>query len=199
MGIATYAELQTQMAGFLDRTDLPVTTFIALAEAAMNRKLTHWRREARTSSTVSVRFVDLPTGWKETIRLSVPRRDLDLVSDAEMSAMRAQSEDTAGQPAFYSLTAGQIELYPTPDGDYTLEHLYVGPIAPLADDNTSNWVLEQAPDAYLYGALIHSAPYLVEDQRIQTWGALYTSAIESLEREGKAARHSGSGLKIKVR
>lgn len=199
MAITTYAELQAQIEGYLDRTDLPVTTFIALAEAAMNRDLRHWRMEARSTGTVSARFVDLPSGWRETVRLSVSRRVLDLVSDDEIATMRAQAEDTAGQPAYYAFTAGQIELYPTPDGDYTLEHVYLGEIAALSVSNTSNWVLDQAPDAYLYGSLIHSAPYLVEDARLATWGSLYASALDSLQREGKRAAHSGSGRKIKVR
>jgi hypothetical protein len=199
MAITTYAELQTQIAGFLDRTDLPVTTFIALAEATMNRKLRHWRMEARTTSTVSARFVDLPSGWRETVRLSVPRRELDLIPDAEIATMRANAEDTAGEPAYYAFTAGQIELYPTPDGDYTLEHVYLGEIAALSDSNTSNWVLEEAPDAYLYGALKHSAPYLVEDQRVAVWEGMFQQALAELQLAGKKAAHSGSGLKIKVR
>ncbi|AUQ64429.1 phage adaptor protein [Phaeobacter inhibens] len=197
--ITDYASLQTAISDTLDRADLPVTTFIRLAEAAIGRDLRHWRMESREEASVSTRFAALPTGWKETVRMSIEGgADLDLVSDAEMAAMRAASADT-GSPCFYAFTAGQIELYPAPDGAYTLEHVFKAAVPALSDSNTENWLLDEAPDAYLYGALIHSAPHLVEDARLSTWGALYTSAIDGLQKESDKARHSGTGLKIKVR
>jgi hypothetical protein len=197
--ITDYASLQTAISDTLDRADLPVTTFIRLAEAAIGRELRHWRMESREEAAVLARFVALPTGWKETVRMSISGgADLDLVSDAEMASMRARNS-TGGSPLFYALTAGQIELYPAPDGNYTLEHVFKAAVPALSDSNTSNWLLDEAPDAYLYGALIHSAPYLVEDARLSTWGALYTSAIDGLQKESDKARHSGTGLKIKVR
>ena len=41
---------------------------------------------------------------------------------------------------------------------------------------------------YLYGALVSSAGYLVEDARIQTWGALYTQAVEGLNTDSQRSR-----------
>lgn len=64
-------------------------------------------------------------------------------------------------------------------------------IAPLSVGAPTNWLIDHAPDAYLYGALIHSAPYLVEDARLETWGALYRSAMEDLRRENEMAKHPG--------
>ena len=47
--------------------------------------------------------------------------------------------------------------------------VYRANIPPLAS-NGANWLLTLAPDLYLYGALLESAPYIKEDGRIQTWG-----------------------------
>ena len=50
---------------------------------------------------------------------------------------------------------------------------------------------EIAPDAYLYGALLQSAPYLQEDARLESWGALYRSAVDAVNAESRAARWPG--------
>ena len=75
--------------------------------------------------------------------------------------------------------------------------VYIQKITALSDANTSNWVLSNAPDAYLYGALIHSAPFLRDDERIGVWAALYQSAIDGLNRASGEARHGATGLRMR--
>ena len=65
--------------------------------------------------------------------------------------------------------------------------------------NQTNWLLTNYPDAYLYGALLHSAPYLQEDSRIQTWAALYQKAISDINSESERSKTSASGRRIKIR
>ena len=62
MALTTFAELKSSIADFLDRDDLTnvITDFITLAEADMNRKVRHWRQEARTSQTINEQYEDLP-------------------------------------------------------------------------------------------------------------------------------------------
>jgi hypothetical protein len=97
------------------------------------------------------------------------------------------------------MTGAQFELYPVPDDIYTGELLYFAKIPALSDAATTNWLLTDSPDAYLYGALVHSAPYLKDDARIQVWAALYQSAIDNLNASSDNARHSGTGLRMKIR
>jgi len=51
----------------------------------------------------------------------------------------------------------------------------------------------------LYGSLIHSAPFLGEDARMQTWAALYQSAIDAINMESDKAKSSGSGRRLTIR
>jgi hypothetical protein len=46
----------------------------------------------------------------------------------------------------------------------------------------------------LYGSLIHSAPFLQEDQRIATWAQLYSAAISNLNAVSDRAEYSGGTL-----
>ena len=204
MPITNYSELQTVIADFLDRDDQTtrITTFIDLAEAAMDRQLRHWRMERRSNATVSAQYTALPTDFLEPLRFVLktnPPHAVELVGQGEIMERREGNNDTAGSPRFYAITDGTIELFPTPDQDYTLEMVYYSDIDKLSTSNTSNWVLQYHPDAYLYGALVHSAPFLGEDARMQTWVALFQNSIDAINVENEKAKSGGSGRRLRIR
>ena len=204
MAITNYTELQSTIADFLNRDDLTavIPTFITLAEAEFNRRLRHWRMENRASAEVDGQYSAIPADFLEPIRLHLETsnyRTLELMSQADMQSMRMRNSDTSGEPAYYALTQGEIELYPTPDATYDLEMNYYARIPALSGSNATNWLLTYFPDAYLYGALAHSAPYLGEDARMATWAALLQSAIDGIIREGEQAKFGGTGRRMKIR
>jgi hypothetical protein len=204
MAITTYAELKSSIADFLNRDDLAsvTTSFISLAEADMQRRLRHWRMEKRSTAELDTQYSAIPADFVEIIRFYVTSGDtkpLELISQAELLDRKAKSLNTSGAPAYYALTAGEIEVYPAPDATYDVELYYLSRIPALSDSNTSNWLLDHYADAYLYGALVHSAPYLRDDARIQVWAALYQSAIDAINAESEKSKYGGSGLRMKVR
>lgn len=198
----TYAELQTEVADFLNRDDLTsvLPTFISLAEGQLNRDVRDWRMEQRSEAIADDRFLTLPDDWIETIRVQVGLTEapLQLMSRDEMHAQRAKSGDTAGTPCYYSHVAGELELYPTPDGEYSLTLHYVQKIPDLAT-NSTNWLLTNAPDIYLYATLIQAAHYLRDGERLATWTQLYQASIMGLNTQSKRATESGTGLKMTIR
>lgn len=204
MPITTYAELKTNIADFLNRDDLTSvsSTFVSLAEADLNRQIRHWRQEKRSTASIDTQYSAIPADMLEVIRFYITSGDtrpLELISQAEMLDRKFRNLNTSGQPAYYAVTAGELEVYPVPDGTYTSELYYFGKTDALSDSNTSNWILEHYPDAYLYGSLIHSAPYLKDDARIQVWAALYQSAIDSINQASEKAKFGGSGRRMKIR
>jgi hypothetical protein len=204
MAITTYSELKTAIADFLNRDDLTsaIPNFIALAEADFNRKIRHWRMEGRSTATIQSQYSAIPQDWLETIRFNIATANgtqrLKLASHADMAERRLLDNDTTGTPEKYAMVGDEFELYPTPDGSYTADLLYYKKTDALSDSNTTNWVLTNHPDAYLYTALVHSAPYLNEDQRATTWAALSQSAVDSINQESKSAKYSGTGLRMKM-
>jgi len=200
----SYAELKTNIADFLNRDDLTSvsSTFVSLAEADLNRQIRHWRQEKRSTAEIDTQYSAIPADMLEVIRFYITSGDtrpLELISQAEMLDRKFRNLNTSGQPAYYAVTAGELEVYPVPDGTYTSELYYFGKTDALSDSNTSNWILEHYPDAYLYGSLIHSAPYLKDDARIQVWAALYQSAIDSINQASEKAKFGGSGRRMKIR
>ena len=204
MPITTYAELKTSITDFLNRDDLDTATptFISLAEADMQRRVRHWRQEKRSNANLNSRYSDVPSDFLEVIRFGVSggnHSTLEMISQSEMLDRRMNNGDTSGSPRYYALTAGEIELFPTPAAITATELYYYSKIDRLSDSNTSNWLLENHPDAYLYGALVHSAPYLADDARITVWAALYQSAIDAINAESESVKFGGSGRRLKIR
>ena len=204
MALTTYDELKDSIADFLNRDDLTsvIPDFITLAEADMNRGLRHWRQEKRSTAEIDTQYSAIPADFMEAIRFYITSNDtspLELISQSEMVDRRYRSGDTSGKPAYYAVTAGEIEVYPTPDGTYDAELYYYSRITALSASNTSNWVLEYHPDLYLYGSLIHSAFYLKDDQRVQGWASLYQAALDRANMESEKSKFGGSGRRMRIR
>lgn len=196
----TYATLQTQVADFVNRDDLTaqIPTFITLAEAAINRDVRHWQMEKRSEATFNQRYEPLPLDWISSIRVSVSgNKQVKRLSQSRMLSMRKGSADTAGEPRYYTISASQIELFPTPIGDYDGSMIYYAEVDALSDTTQSNWLLASAPDVYLYGALLHTAPYLQEDARLAVWASLYKEAVNTLNANSMRDQYGGAGLAIR--
>ena len=204
MTLSTYSALKTAIADFLNRDDLTsaIPTFIALAEARMNRELRTWRQEARSEATLDNQYSALPTNFSQVIRLQLldaPTSEVEPISTAQMTALRGSRNDMPGRPAYYAITAQGLELFPTPDGTYDASLVYVARIPALSDSATTNWVLTDAPDVYLYGALVHSAPYLKDDPRIAVWESLHAAAVAALNAQSSEAKYGGTGLRMRTK
>ena len=206
MAISTYTELKSAIGDFLNRQDLDsvIPTFIALAEADINRSVRHWRMEERSNGQQSGgdQYMQIPADWVETIRMHVVGNGtspINLASIATIADKRARKEDEAGVPTLYAHVRGEFELYPTPVEDTDIELVYYKKLDALGDAQASNWLLSEAPDVYLYGSLLHSAPYLADDARLAVWAQMYSAAVQNLIDSGEKAQFSGSGLKLKLR
>tara|TARA_R110000851_G_scaffold228071_2_gene380812 strand:+ start:603 stop:1211 length:609 start_codon:yes stop_codon:yes gene_type:complete len=195
MAITTYAELKSAIADFLDRQDMTaaIPTLISAAEARISRDLSHWKQEKRVNTAFDERYELVPNDMIEAVSLqhSDGGRIL-MMSATEMQDRRGATENQVGKPTSVRLTAGQFELYPTPDEAYNVTLLYRARIPALTDTVTTNWLLADAPDVLLFASLALSAPYLKDDARLTVWAALYQSAIDSLNAEGRSAQNIGA-------
>jgi hypothetical protein len=203
MSIASYSALKTTIADFLDRDDLAavIPTFISLAEAQMEREIRHYRMVQRSSGQIDSRYSEIPNGWLETIRFHIAGNQetrLELTSLDDMMQLRELS-NTPAKPTHYAHVGTTFEIYPTPDTEYEIQLMYYEQIPKLSDSNASNWLLEIAPDAYLYGALVQAAPYLKDDARIAVFGGFYSGAVQAINDDNERARFGGSGIRMRIR
>ena len=184
MAISTYSELKSTIADWLNRDDLTsvIPSFIELAEAELTRNLRHRKMIARADATINSEYTQTPLDWFQTQTLILetdPVTTLQYLTPEALNAKRAASTAN-GKPLFYTMIGTEIQVYPVPSGDYTAEMVYYSKIPSLSDSETTNWLLTLAPDIYLYGSLMQSAPYLQDDNRLSVWNALYQKKIEDI-------------------
>ena len=194
MSISNYTELQTAIGNWLDRTDMAARApeFIALAEAQMNRRLRVRQMVTRAEAALSSEFTDAPGDIIEPIHLTLEISESDIRFLEYMAPERLLAEKacisavTAAEPEFYSIVGGSIQLLPTPDQSYTGELTYWAKIPALAT-NSTNWLLTNFPDAYLYGSLIQAGPQLASPEDIATWGTLFATALADVQASNRIA------------
>lgn len=92
--------------------------------------------------------------------------------------------DERGEPEFYcDYDWNHWLVVPTPVDTYPWEILYYQQPPFLDSVNQTNWLSELAPDALLYRTLLECAPFLKNDERIQTWQGLFNAAMALLDGE----------------
>ena len=202
MAIGTFAELKTAAANWLDRSDLTdrIPEFIALAEARFNRILRI--RDMETVSTAistvaGTREYSLPTGFvqmKEFHLTTDPLTPLAYITPEMMTRLWAGS--SSGKPEVFTVIADNVRLGPSPDAVYTTSMLYYKTFTALSDDATTNDMLTNNPDVYLYGTLLEAEPFIMNDERVQLWATAFKQAIDDIQNQDNKDRHSGSQLRV---
>ena len=202
MAIGTYAELQAAVASWLNRDDLTanIPDFITLCEARLNRVLrTRAMEGLYTESTISGRRdYNLPASYLQmrALRLNTsPLTVLEYVSPEIMDRVWAGS--SGGRPAAYTIKANELFLGPSPDSVYTMEMDYYRKFDSLSTTITTNLMLTDNPDVYLYGSLLEAEPFIKNDTRIQIWGTSFYKAITDIQDQDSKDRHSGSEMRIR--
>lgn len=195
MALSSFSGLKASIADFLNRSDLTsvIPDFITLTEADLSRNLRVREMSVRTRAPVSTQYVKLPADFQSL-------RNIDLLTDP-VSPLQYRTprkldqfrrEDKSGQPVFYTIMQNNLEFSPVPEKEYTVEILYHQSIPTLSDLVTTNWLLDKHPDAYLYGSLMQSAPYLKSDERIPVWAGRYQQILDQIRSGDDDARYSGS-------
>ena len=203
MAVTNYTELKASIADWLDRDDLTnqIPDFITFAEKQMQRQVRHYKMVERSSGALDSQYSAVPADWLETIRFGISSGNtftLSLTTLSDLMTRRQNTQNSVGRPQYYAHVGETFELFPTPDATYTMELVYYQEIPALSASQTTNWLLTDAPDAYVYGALTQAAPFLGEDERVQTWAQLYANAITSLNAASDRTKQTSAGMRIQV-
>lgn len=210
MAIDSYTSLQTAVANWLNRSDLTdrIPEFIALAEARARRELKDWLRFTVTATNVTADYV-LPATVSEVLSLNYNdgasgshNFSLELISKDAYQTLMEENPATSslpGQTAYVDsdIDAGTqtLRFWPpigsaSPIVNLKIEATKVLPA--LSGSQTTNALLRDAPDVYLYGSLAESAPYLLHDERIPVWEAHLKDAFRGLHIQTERRLYGGA-------
>lgn len=206
--IVDYASLQTAIAEELNRADLAakIPLFIQLFEKAYNKDPRGRIQDSVVISTadIALDLSPVPADYIQMQNLRIPAstcnpEGLQLLTSQQVGWFRFQYI-TPGEPLYYAIIGGKLRLLPIPDQSYTFEMEYYAKLPALDGvTNTTNWLLNDHPDIYFYGALLHAEPFLKNDERIATWAKLLGDLMEALNTTDDRAQFSGDTLKMRTR
>jgi hypothetical protein len=198
MALTTYTELKASVADWINRDDLTavIVDFISLAEAQIERTLRTTQMIVRATASIDGEYSAVPADFLETrtVKLNTnPIQPLQFETVDSLDSLRTQYT-APGRPQYFGIVGTQIRVVPVPDTTYTAELIYYGKLTKLSSSNATNWLLTSSPDIYLYGALLQGAPYLQNDERIQTWATLYERGLNDLKIADDRGSTSGGAL-----
>lgn len=205
MALDTYSALQISVGGFLNRTDLAtvIPDFIAMAEAQLSRRLIKDGpvREmlGRSDATINAEFISVPSDFMgaKAVYLAPNYHPLDFISPEEIVQRKTLYPNISGPPRAFSVVGGQLQFWPWGGSTFSGELTYWKRIPALSDVAPTNWLLAAHPDIYLYTALIQSAPYLKDDDRLTVWGTIADTGVTDLigaDKVSRSAPHLGVGI-----
>ena len=203
MAITNYGTLKAAIADFLNRDDLTavIPTFIDFAQDKINRDLRTRQMVARATANIDSQYNAFPPNFLQVrdIRLNTdPVQALEYVSSEQQNQERSRNA-TSGRPRLFSVIGESFEVFPTPDTSYECEIAYYEKIPDMTADSDTNWLLTKSPELFVYGSLVHSAPYLKDEDKIVIWQTLYRDVFNSLTLEDEKSRFSGTTPRMRTR
>lgn len=198
MAITTYAELQTAITSWTHRNDLTSVApdFITFAEADFNRDLRLRDQETNTTLSCSSEFTSLPSDFLEMRTVDLAGSPDTMLQYMTPDRITMLGEET-GTPLYWSIVGSTLQLSPSPDSAVTVNIIYYAKIGDLAS-NSTNFLLTQAPDLYLFQSLIHAFNYMQDDANVARYAALAAKAMSRVKHRDKAAKYGGTSLQVRV-
>jgi hypothetical protein len=193
MAITTYSELQAAVGNWLDHGLFAarIPEFIALFEAAANRRLRVREQEAATALTPSSGAAALPAdylAWRRVTWTGSPRVELQYVHPSYLQA--AYPSTPSARPRVFSIEGSVLKIRPV---DATaLEFDYFQKIPALSAGAATNWLLAAHPDLYLFGALVEAEMFGVNDERAPLWKARRDEIFDEIEKLSNKTRGAGA-------
>lgn len=206
MPFTNRTDLRVSIASWLMRpgdaelTDSVLNDIIVLMEADAFRRLDLNDVETHDAAfAVSSEFTTLPTGFKGFRR--APRLNGDPSWRLKLYSPSQMDDEfdftTTGDPRAYCIEANQLRLAIPPSSARTLDITYFG-APPAITDAASNFIMDASPDLYLYGSLVHSAPFIGEDGRMTMWKGFYEQALSTIAAADRRKKWSGTPGEMRI-
>lgn len=186
MTISDYASLLVDVGEYSERDDIAhlFPRFLGLAEAKMNRVL----RVGEMETTAVVSLVEgdgpLPDDFLEARMVTVANgRGL---SSWSLQELNRRFRNYGGVPAGYAIVGSTIKARPSTTGNVVLD--YYAKIPLLTPQNPTNWLLDKAPDAYLYALVEEVGIWSKNVDLVTSARGLKEAALYGLTLQDEGAR-----------
>lgn len=205
----TYSGLLLSIASFANRDELAATIpdFVTLFESNANTEAsirTQFNRTYTVVTTVaSLDYISTPADYLGTDALLIAPATgtLNVLKPyGGAAAMFTDYPDAmmGGLPKGFINLTSKLQFAPTPDAAYATRLYYYQKIPALATYST-NWLLTNYPQIYLFGSLVAMESFLGNDDvALSKWGNLYDNAIQKLGGATDRNKYGGSSLQVAI-
>lgn len=183
-----YTELISRLESYSKRTDIAsiAPTVIEMAESRINRSLRVRAMEDSLSGTIDANnLVALPADFlaiKHIWPAGLPQASLF----AQTLERVIQSNRTSGTPTGYAVMADGLKF----DGSGDILGVYFQKV-PALQTNSTNWLSESHPEAYLYTALSELGSYTLDDQLTVVYESKAREALQAIQNADMRDRFAG--------
>ena len=192
-----YSELQTAIADYTHRSDLvaKIPSLIAQAEAKLFRELNIKALNIILAGTTTGEYITLPTDFGQVNRVTITFSSREYNLDYASQPFNYVSPF----PKYYALENNKLRIFGAATGQaYTL--YYTPLIAALSATNTSNWILANAQDLYIYASALEVAMYTKNKDDMAVLPPLIDSLLDGVKRFAeRKGQPTTSSLQIKPR
>lgn len=208
MALSTYSELVTALGVWMKGSPLAgqEEVLVALATDEINARLADALNSGarirpmleRDIITIDAEYESMPdadSGMILPLAMEVTSLDdawqIDYIAPEHMVAMKYGEEDARSEvsalisgdpPRYYTIVGSQFRFFPEPQsGDsFTADFSRYVKVPDINDNNTTNWVLTNHRNAYLYGAVAQAEMLGWNDPRMVNVATLFANAVDGI-------------------
>ena len=184
--ITSYSTLLTAVGDYLARSDLTSFTpnFVQNFEERFLRDPANWASwmESALSVTLSNNVAALPSNYLGLrVAYFSGYRELDRLTLEQLYARYPRGGGTSGVARFIARNGSNFEFGPESQSGTLLGTYFAKPtlLRSFASDAAAHFLVVNAPDLLLYGALLEAEPFLKNDERVPLWNAAYDVATQA--------------------
>jgi len=185
----TWEALKTNLADWLDRTDLTnqIEEFIGYAERRFNRVLRVPEMEESISSTSSGSTLTLPADFLQIRSVYIDRSPINFLKQVSMAELQEMfpTTDTSVPTHFALQSAVEVVLRPLPSGSFTYVTNYYQKIPALGASQSANWLLTAHPDLYIAQSMVEAMIFLRDAEGLAFWEQRSAEKIRELNELGQ--------------
>lgn len=162
--------------------------FIAMCEFNMNRRFKKGLRQMEASASLTTTTVgdfsvaSLPTDyltWRAVIWPGTsPDVELDWVDPPYLRKTWVSLDN--GQPKIFTIENGTVKILPISNGSQ-YEFLYYQKIPALTTPTSSNWLILEYPDAYLFGSLAELFKKARDMENAVAYTQMFKAVLDDIE------------------
>lgn len=205
-----YDEIRTAAYGYADRTDVETldryNDFLVILESKINRYIKTLNMSTRVTldSVDDQTYYGLPPDFRGMRNMQITGNGVNGVSrtvtakfssPAKINESRNITPLARGDEILYTIINNQFQIEPQLSNQ-SIELVYYRKVPPLTAINTTNWLSDEHPDAYIFGVMVEISSFNKNPESAALWTDRYITALNEIKEDDVDIRWSGGDVLV---